>query len=137
MQKLTVAEYARLMNASETTIRRKIKSGELSTEQVNGVTNIVLERLPIDSQGDSQLISQLQEQVERQQSEIKFLREELSKITEAYTQAQADTESSKERTDTIILQLTQQVEQLTGQNQLLLEDKRKRWYHRLFAWNGG
>jgi methyl-accepting chemotaxis protein len=111
MQKLTVAQYARLMNASETTIRRRIKSGELSTEQVNGVTYIVLERLPIDSQGDSQLISQLQEQVERQQSEIDFLREELSKITEAYTQAQTDTESSKERSDTIILQLTQQVEQ--------------------------
>ena len=53
-------------------------------------------------------------------------------------------QESRNRSDTIVLQLTQQVDKLTKQNQaltqqtqLLLEDNRKRWYHRLFAWNGG
>lgn len=121
MQKLTVAEYARLMNVGETTVRRRIKAKKLNTELINGVTHVVLERLPVLSQNDSQLmIAQFQEQIQQQRSEIEFLRKELSKLTEAYTQTQEDAEASKQRSDTIILQLTRQFEEQTN----LLEDIR-------------
>jgi len=37
-------------------------------------------------------------------------------------------QQDRQRSDTIILQLTQQVEQLTKQNQILLEDHRIPWW---------
>ncbi len=114
MHKLTVAKYARLMNVSEATARRKVKSGELNSELIDGVTHIILERLPTDSQGDNQslLVAHLQEEIERQQAEIEYLRNELSE--------------SRQRSDTIILQLTKQLETQT----LMLEDMRNRSFWR-------
>jgi len=114
MHKLTVAEYARLVNISEATVRRKVKSGELNSELIDGVTHIVSERLPTDGQGDNQslLVAHLQDEIERQQSEIEYLRNELSE--------------SRQRSDTIILQLTKQVETQT----FALEDLRTRSFWR-------
>jgi len=110
MHKLTIAEYARLMNISDATARRRAKSGELNSELIDGVTHIVLERLPTDVQGDNQalLVVHLQEQIERQQTEIEYLRNELSE--------------SRQRADTLLLQFTQQLERQT----LVLEDMRPR-----------
>ena len=126
MHKLTVAEYARLMEVGETTVRRRIKSGELSSELIDGVTHIILERLPIDRQNDSQLTVQLKEQIEQQQAEIEYLRNELSEARQRtdtiIQQMQEDAAEAQERSDTIIMQLTRQLEQKT----LALEDMRNR-----------
>jgi len=83
-------------------------------------------------------LSKRVEQLETQNLDlIKSLQDAQERHDEIVRQIQSDAEAGKERSDTIILTLTQQVEQLTKQNQLLLEDLRptKRWYHRLFAWN--
>lgn len=79
---------------------------------------------------EHRFLEQLKEENER-------LHKRLEQAMEMMQQMQSDFESSKERSDTIILQLTRQVDSLNEQNQLLLEDKRpkQRWYHRLFAWN--
>ena len=80
----------------------------------------------------------IQQRFDDLKSEHEYLRQQHETAMATIQQMQADAESAKERSDTIILQVSQQVNQLTEQNQLLLEDLRpkKRWYHRLFAWNG-
>ena len=113
MHRFTVAEYARLMNVSEATARRRVKAGELKKELINGVTHILLERLPVDTQNDGQLVSLLQEQIEQQKSEIEYLRHEL-------TEARQELSESRQRSDTIILQFTLKLEEQTK----LLEDMR-------------
>jgi TolA-binding protein len=114
MHRFTVAEYARLMNVSEATARRRVKAGELKKELINGVTHILLERLPVDTQNDGQLVSLLQEQIEQQKSEIEYLRHEL-------TEARQELSESRQRSDTIILQFTLKLEEQTK----LLEDMRQ------------
>jgi uncharacterized protein YoxC len=65
-------------------------------------------------------------------------RKEINRLYKLLEDTLEDARQAKERSDTIILQLTQQTEQLTKQNQLLLEDLRpkRRWYQKIFAWNG-
>lgn len=135
MHRFTVAEYARLMNISEATVRRRIKAGELNTELIDGITHISLERLPVSSErlsttvtDDSQLqlMAQFQERIIEQQSEIKYLRNELSearqRTDEIIRQMQEDSSEAQQRSDTIILQLTQKFDEQTK----LLEDMRHR-----------
>jgi chromosome segregation ATPase len=90
------------------------------------------------------LLAEKDARISELQTEIEYLRQKLDEVEQAHQrtdqiiqQMQADFESSKERSDTIILQLTRQLDCLVEQNQLLLEDKRpkRRWYHRLLVWN--
>ena len=64
------------------------------------------------------IMSALQAQLQEKDRQIERLQEELQGIRQ-------DSEKSRERSDTIILQLTRQ-------NQLMLEDKTTPWYQRWF-----
>ena len=144
---MTVQEYADKCGVSTRTVYRWIEEGQVKATKIGNMWQVV--------SPDQDLVCQLKHTVERQEKEVEYLREELSKAKDELLhviasedesrqrtdqiiqQMQSDAESSKERSDTIILQLTRQLDTITEQNQLLLEDKRprQRWYHRLLVWN--
>ena len=147
IRKLTVPEYASLMKISPPTVYRRIKAEKLETETIDGILHVIVDESQFNSdeiQPDSELISELQTRIEAQEAEIEYLREELSKahseLSEArqrtdqiIQQMQSDAEADKERSDTIILQLTQQL----GQQTKLIEDMRQKekvgLFQRLFG----
>ena len=159
MKTMTVLEYANEIGVATSTVYRQVKRGALQTVIEDSVQKIVL---PDDFGDDGkavhmQYIDELKRQVENLEEQNAALQNalqnahlELSKsrqrTDELIQQMQADAEVAKERSDTIVLQLTQQVDKITQQNQaltqetrLLLEDSRpkRRFWKRLFAWNGG
>jgi hypothetical protein len=70
----------------------------------------------------------LKERIEQQQTEIEYLRQELTEARQITKQMQEDAASSQQRSDTIIMQLTRQLEKQT----LMLEDMRNRsLWHRI------
>jgi len=115
---VTMAAACQTLGISDRTLRRRIEQGKIKSKLENS-RRLVL----IDSGGhmaaneaDAALIEQLR-------SEVEYLREELKQTREELTQ-------SKERSDTIILQLTRQLEN----QQNLLEYQQspfwKRWFRR-------
>ena len=124
----TVKEYSEKIQVDLSTIYRQIKSGKIQSELVDGVLHVVCDEengvkieaadanvIANDANSNQNLIAQMQ-------SEIEFLHKELSKATETIAQMQQDAESAKERSDTIVLQLTQQLSEQTK----LLEDMRQK-----------
>ena len=93
---MTIQEASKRIGKSESTIRRMIKSGTLTASMIDGKYDISEESvnalsLPMQVNSQDDLIKSLQ-------SEIDYLRKELS--------------ASSQRSDTIILNLTRQMEAL-------------------------
>jgi len=114
---MTIHEACQRLGKSESTIRRWIKSGKLTTTIVDGVNQIpddivnAIADEPVTNESTTGQMTGQDELINQLQSEVEYLRSELKE--------------TKERSDTIILQLTRQ-------NQLLLEDKSQPWYKKLF-----
>ena len=138
-----VSEYAQQQNVDRATVYRWIKNSDVAAKEIDGVLHVNVDgdgtevnathETPIQQiRYLKELVDSLQTQLSQALATIDDMRQNYDKTIQ---QIQADAESSKERSDTIILQLTQQVEQLTQQNRLLLEDLRpkRRWWNRLFA----
>jgi len=110
---MTIQEACQRLGKSESTIRRWIKQEKLITTLVDGVNQIPDDQ--VNAIADNMAVTghmvAQNELIDQLKSEVTYLRQELKE--------------SKERSDTIILQITRQ-------NQLLLEDKSKRWYRRWF-----
>ena len=128
MATLTVSEYASKFKVNESTVRYRIKTGKLQSEMIDGKLHVVCE--------DEEITSDLQEnyikQMEQLSKQIDYLQEELSQALQReresrasadaiIQQIQQDSEAAKQRSDTIILQLTRQFEEQTK----LLEDMRQ------------
>jgi len=119
---VTLAEARDRLNLSESTIRRRIAAGEIQSKSSGGrrlvclsdLTEVTDEMTGLkESLTDkAKLIESLESDKERLQQQVDLLQEELSQ--------------SRGRQDTIILQLTKQIDQFTA-----LEDKRS-WIKRLF-----
>jgi len=139
MATLTVSEYASKFKVNESTVRYRIKTGKLQSEMIDGKLHVVFE--------DEEITSDLQEnyikQIEQLLKQIEYLQEELSQSLQRehesresadviIQQIQQDAEAAKQRSDTIILQLTLKFDEQTK----LLEDLRQKqdakWYQRLF-----
>ena len=109
--KLTVPEYATQKGVNQSTVYRWIRQGKIDTGKVDGVLHVI-----VDSQDIALQDANPQEMViEQMRSEIEYLRKENEHLCEELSK-------SRQRSDTIILQLTRQVEQKT----LALEDMRDR-----------
>lgn len=121
--RMTTAEAANHYNVSERTIRRWINNNKLTAEWNSGQWFIINNGNPndrpndrrtsghSDRQSDDRLSEQLQSQL---QSEVKHLREQLDRRDEQVDHLQK------------LLAISQQsIQQLTQQNQLLLEDVRQ------------
>jgi len=110
---ITVKEAAKLRKCTERNILQLIKKNELEARKEGHrwlIRKDSIEKISEKSPNNSELISVLKAELQERNDQIKQLQEELSKV--------------RERSDTIILRLTEH-------NQQLLEDKRP-WYHKLF-----
>lgn len=132
---VTVKEAAVALGVSERTLQRHIAVGKVKSKLENGRRLVYVNDNDIEATTDvpvdvQQLLNEKDAHIEQLKSEIEHLRQVLA-------ETQRQLEESSSRSDTIILQLTRQLDSLTEQNQLLLEDKRpkQRWYHRLLVWN--
>jgi len=111
-ERYTAQEYAEKMQVNISTVYRWIKQGNLATEKNNGVLHILTDSEKIPENMQNNIVIELRKQVVRLEKENDDLRALVQKM-------QSDLESTKERSDTIVLQLTQQ-------QQLLIEDLRQR-----------
>lgn len=116
---LSVKDVANIRNCTDRTVLRMIEKKEVEAKR-DGKRWLILksslsdDNIPTESDVTSILKVQLQEQKE----EVNYLNEQLEVVRQT-------SEESRKRSDTIILQLTQQ-------NQLMLEDKTTPWYRRWF-----
>ena len=104
---VTTSEASRLLDVTERTIQRHIKEGKYQSKLEDARRYVLIELSDDAPTNDGQLVVTLQ-------SEVEYLRSELSEV-------RRDAVGEKERSDTIILQLTKQLENQT----LMLEDTRK------------
>jgi len=130
-QYVKVSEYAEVRGVNRKTVYRWVENGDISAKDIGGILHV-----KVDGNNDKHdvAIEALMGQISHLQEINNQLQAQLSQALSTIDNMQQD----RQRSDTIILSLTQQVEQLTGQNRLLLEDLRpkRRFWNRLFAWNG-
>lgn len=108
---ITVKNAARIRNCTDRTVLRLIEQKKVEAKRDGKRWLILKSSLPDDTdRTDDDMLSYLKAQLQQRDEQVKQLQEELSNV--------------RERSDTIILALTQQ-------NQQLLEDKRP-WYQRWF-----
>lgn len=130
---MTVQEYAEKHNVSERTVYRWIKDGKINAEKFHNtwIVNDEEGDCPDNSvncpernvnQQDNGQIEFLNKQIEQLKSENEYLRKKLDSSLETIDNQSVEREKSQERSDTIIMQLTRQLE---NQNRML-EDMRTR-----------
>ena len=133
MKKLTIPEYAKQSQIDESIIYRHILAGNLKSELINDILHVVADDPAEYAEEKDASIARLQEEVEYMRKELETRNEQLTlaqtELSEArkshdtiVQQMQADLQSSKERSDVLLLQLTQQLDNQTK----LLEDMRQR-----------
>lgn len=128
-QRIKVYDYATRMGIGVSTVYRHIKAGKLETETIDGVLYVLADEEDLNAiETPLDAIAELKERIEQQQTEIEYLRKELTEARQITKQMQEDAASSQQRSDTIIMQLTRQLEKQT----LMLEDMRNRsLWHRI------
>jgi len=139
---MTIQEAAQRLSKSEATIRRAIKSKKLIGTIVDGRYDITedslvayadIEQLSMQSE---QLHTHSQEEIEKLKTELErlnndnqMLRHELKQTYEWLKEKDAQIEDSRQRQDSIIMQLSRQLEQ----SQRMLEAHSEPWYKRWFG----
>jgi len=118
--KMTIQEACQRLGKSESTVRRWIRSGKLAATMVSGAYDIPETAVNALS-NDKQVVGIDQEPegavIVRLRDENEYLKQRVEEL-----------EQARERSDTIILQLTRQLEQ----SQRLLEYHQSPWWRRWF-----
>lgn len=126
---LTLEQAAQAMRVSGSTIRRRINKGEIESKIESG-RRLVLVRESQDgtqpAQGDSQESGDILEHLHEENED---LRRRLSEVETGRERLETEFSSSRERSDTIIMQLTRQLDQ----SQRLLEHHQAPWWRRWFG----
>lgn len=120
-QWVTISEAAHHLGITERAVRYRIDKGTLESK-LDGDRRLVL--VEISSEISSEEF--LKQLVEEKDSRLELLEQQLSEKDNQIAELHQ------------LLAITQKnINQITEQNQLLLEDLRpkQRWYHRLFGWN--
>lgn len=118
-----------ILDISLSTLRRRIDNGEIESRLEDNRRSVLIHHdTSSDSSAkqeaaptDTSFVEQLKYQIESLQKQLDTREGEVAKLQEELSQ-------SRERSDTIILQLTRQVEQ----SQRLLEYHEEPWYRRVF-----
>ncbi len=131
---LTLTEAAAKLGVSERTLHRRITTNNYQTKTENGRKYVLLpddgSKTAVDSQDDgtqndvsdkNTIIRMQQEQLEMQQERINAQQGEIENLHKLLDDSLQDTRESKERSDTIIITLTQRVDEQVK----MLEDIRK------------
>ena len=128
---MTIQEVAKRLDKSEKTIRRWIKQGKLSAEIVDG--KYAIDESALDVYLNEQDLSTQETQVSTQSEEgylkeqLQWLKEQNEKLGEELAKAREEAAEASQRHDTIVLQMTRQLEQ----SQRLLEHHQQPWYKRV------
>ncbi len=118
-----------ILDISISTLRRRIDNGEIESRLEGNRRSILIHHDTSSdtstkqeaTQTDTSFMEQLKYQIESLQKQLDTREGEVAKLQEELSQ-------SRERSDTIILQLTRQMEQ----SQRLLEYNQEPWYRRMF-----
>lgn len=122
---VTVAEACHVLGMAERTLRRYISEGKLTSKLEKGRRLVLVDVAEPDMPGDMPDTSALLDQV---RNENEHLRQQLQEKDKQIDKLQTQLEETSQRHDTIVLQLTRQLEQ----SQRLLEYKQEPWYRRWF-----
>jgi len=125
---LTILEASQILRTSERTIRRHIKEGRIKSKLKNN-KRLVLMDMTEDHDQDHVNVEESKSQsglVEQLRSENQYLRSQVEGL-------QKELSGSRERSDTLILNLQRQLEQ----SQRMLEAHRAPWWKKLFRKTGG
>ncbi len=135
---MTIQEACQRLGKSESTIRRWLRQGKLEAIKVHGLWDIpeaaindyLNDQSPAGSdQSNDQADDQSPVGDDRANDQmIDRLKEENSYLKERI----AEMDAARERSDTLMLQMTRQVEQ----SQRLLEYQQEPWYRRVFRKKG-
>ena len=125
---VTVKQACNTLGISRTTLYRRIKQGEIETKRDDTSKTMCSIDVPNGTDNGTTSVpdetpysaAQWRERVESQEKEIAELKQELRRKDELL-------EDNRQRQDTIILQLTRQIEQ----SQRLLEYNQEPWYRRM------
>jgi hypothetical protein len=141
---MTIQEASQRLGKSEATIRRAIKAEKLIASVVDGKYQITEESLSayantehLSMQSDQVTKhdqtkgKELKVELERISSDNVLLRQELKQTYEWLKKKDDEIEDSRQRQDTIIMQLTRQLEQ----SQKMLSAHQEPWYRRWFRKN--
>ena len=120
-KRFTIQEYIGKTGISQATIYRHLKTGKLKSEKVDGTIYIILNDDNKENLFENGLLEQLR-------TENEYLRQQLGQAMETIQHMQEDSEAAKNRSDTIILQLTKEMEN----QQKLLEYHQEPLWKRLF-----
>ena len=140
---MNAREVSKRLGVSYSTVMRLIRSGKLEAKKA-GRNWDVTEKAISDYSLSSQMTGQAEgvdqsiaatdtNTVDQLRSEVERLREKLDEKDKALEDARQAAEEASHRHDTIVLQLTRQVEQ----SQRLLEYHSDPWYKRIFRQRPG
>ena len=125
---ISVKDAANFLKVTEKTVINRINRGELEGLQEGRFWKVkresvekATERDSVNLQKDSEVVQILKAQLQERTTEASELREQVAKLTE-------DLRNASERHDTVVMQLTRQIEQ----SQRLLEHKSEPWHRRVF-----
>jgi excisionase family DNA binding protein len=118
---MNLKEAAGRVGKSEDSLRRAIKAGKLEAMLIGGKYEIAVSAL------DAYAISHAAHTKPQADAELQRLRSENEKLKSDLDESRRILEDNRQRQDTIILQLTRQLENIQ-----LLEYKREPWWHRWF-----
>jgi len=102
---LSSIEACQVLGISQSTLRRRIDKGEIETKPEHGKRLILV---TTDNHVDT--ISLEADMVMRLQSEVDLLREQVKQKDDQINKLQEELRESRERSDTIIMTLTRQVQ---------------------------
>ena len=118
---ITVDEAAAILKVSTSTVRRRVESGKIESKLEDGRRLVWVSDDTQMSSSDKLLITELHTQNEH-------LRNQIENLQEQVVENQRSSDDASQRHDTIVLQLTRQLEQ----SQRMLEAHREPWYRRMF-----
>lgn len=121
---ITTKEAARILNTSVRNVVAKINKGKLWARR-EGKIWLVNRSLSPPPEEEKGIIT---ESVKNLTESVNYLKDQIEKKDRLLEELRAELDDGRRRSDTIILQLTRQLEQ----NQRLLEYNRVPWWKRLF-----
>ena len=128
---ITVKNAAQIRKCSERNIIHLIQAGKLKARK-DGKRWLILKDVSEfqseEIQKISEVISALKAQLKQKDAQISNLHDQLEHMRNDLAEMREDASDASERHDTIVLQLTRQLEQ----SQRLLEYHQEPWYRKIF-----